>query len=176
MPRQAAIRNANRMILEDREEGRSRSDRSASLRAFLEETEREEERQRSQEEQQRRYSRSQAKRNADIAGWIKDTSPPAMEDWAQQARLDAAKDSYPSDTGTMYRGSGRSFDTKPGIPGVSGTGAISGKKRAETSIYQNYHFRNQEYQKQQREPSKAHERSCHKIRCGRKTNGGVDRN
>ena len=141
MPRQTAIRNVNRMILEDREEGRSRSDRSASLRAFLEEAEREEQEERERRErerQQRLNAQFQAEHNREISDYIKSTSPMAREDLAQQTRIDASRGIEYSDTGTKFRGSGRSFDTKLDIPSVSGTGATTGKKRAEKSIYQNY--------------------------------------
>jgi len=143
MSKQTAIANINRMILQEREQGATRKRHSSldTINELLEEERRrkeEEEQQRKQQEQNRRNSQFQAERNADISNWIRGMSPTALEDQAQQARLDGAKGIYSSTTGTQQKGSGRSFETKLEIPTPSATGATSGKKRAQDSLYLKY--------------------------------------
>lgn len=93
MPKQTFISNANKKYLEDRENGVTREQHyntvdtvNRMLAEYEQEQQEEEERRRQKEyqEYQRRYSQFQAKLNRDIADWIKDMSPTALQDRAQQ--------------------------------------------------------------------------------------------
>lgn len=117
MPKQTAIANVNEQYLKDRENGYTReySNTEETARQMLEEYEqeqREEEQRRrreAQEQYMREYAQFQGERNADLANWIRGMSPNALEDAAQQRRLETAKGIYPSSTGEKKTGSGRSL-------------------------------------------------------------------
>ena len=133
MSKQTAISNVNKKYLEDRENGYNREHYSTvdNVNRLLEEY-KQEQREEEERRQLRQYSQYQAERNAELADWIKGISPLELEDQAQQARIDASKGIYTSDSGTQHRGSGSEIRLK--IPTVTETGTSSGKKRAEDTI------------------------------------------
>ncbi len=95
MPKQTAIAKVNEQYLKDRENGYTReySNTEDTARRMLEEYE-QEQREEEQRRQQRQYAQYQSRQNAEIADMIRGMSPSALEDKAQQRRLEASRGIY----------------------------------------------------------------------------------